>query len=196
MKLSKQAQQRLSHIEMLVMDVDGCLTRGEVIYTDTGTEAKAFNVKDGLGLRVAVSAGLKLALLTGRVSSVVQRRARDLRIADVLQRVGDKAAALRALAEEKGVPLERVAYLGDDLNDRPALRIAGLTIVPSDAAPDILAEAHIIVDARGGEGAARQAVELILRAQGKWERAVSGYLEEIAEHDRPRRSLDNPQSVG
>lgn len=186
MKINRKARQLLTSIEMLVMDVDGCLTRGEVIYTDAGAEAKVFDAKDGLGLRVAGAAGLKLALLTGRISSVVQRRAQDLHIGDVLQRVGDKEAALRTLAEGKDVALERIAYLGDDLNDRPAMRIAGLSIAPANAVREIRAEADIVLDARGGEGAARQAVELIFRAQRKWESAVEAYLQELAGRERGR----------
>ena len=187
MKITPQAQARLAHFAMLVLDVDGVLTQGEIFYTDSGTESKAFDVKDGLGLRVAVGAGLHLALLTGRSSSVVQRRARDLRLPEVLQRVGDKGTALRELAEAKGLELRQVAYMGDDLNDLPALRLAGLSIAPADAVPDVLAEVGLITDAPGGRGAARQAVELILRAQDKWEAAVAQYLAEAAERDQPRR---------
>ena len=95
MKISPALRERLAEIELLVFDVDGVLTQGDIFYTDTGVEAKAFDVKDGLGLRVASDVGLGVALMTGRTSQVVQRRARDLRIAEVLQRVGDKASALR-----------------------------------------------------------------------------------------------------
>src|SRR4030065_1035113 len=126
MKVTEALRERLAAIEWMVFDVDGVLTQGDIIYTDQGVEAKAFDAKDGLGLRVASSAGLGLAVMTGRSSRVVERRARDLHIVDVLQRVGDKAAALRELAEEKGVALERVAFMGDDFNDREAMRLVGV----------------------------------------------------------------------
>jgi 3-deoxy-D-manno-octulosonate 8-phosphate phosphatase (KDO 8-P phosphatase) len=172
----------------MVFDVDGVLTRGEIIYTDAGVEAKAFDVKDGLGIRVASDAGLGVALMTGRTSQVVQRRARDLRIAEVLQRVGDKAEALRRYAAEKEVPLERVAFMGDDLNDREAMRLAGVAIAPADAVPEIREEADLVTEARGGRGAAREAVEAVLRARGRWEEAVNRYLEGLTERDRARRA--------
>lgn len=191
MKISRDAQRRLPDIAMLVMDVDGVLTNGDIVYTDTGVEEKVFDVKDGLGLRVAATAGLQLALVTGRLSSILQRRARDLRIKTVLPRVGDKEAALRALAEDRGFPLERVAFMGDDLNDRAAMRAAGVSIAPADAVPDLLAEADVVTDAPGGKGAARQAVELILRAQGRWESAVDDYLAGLAERDAYRGPVES-----
>jgi 3-deoxy-D-manno-octulosonate 8-phosphate phosphatase (KDO 8-P phosphatase) len=178
---------RLAAVQMMVFDVDGVLTEGRIIYTDEGAEGKAFDVKDGLGLRVAADAGLTIALMTGRSSRVVERRARDLHIADVLQRVGDKAEALRRLAAEKGVPLERVAFMGDDVNDREAMRLAGVAIAPADGVQEIRDLAHLVTDACAGRGAAREAVEAVLRAQGRWEGAVDGYLRGLAKRDGARR---------
>jgi len=189
MKVTGALRERLAAIEWIVFDVDGVLTQGDIIYTDQGVEVKAFDVKDGLGFRVASSAGLHLAVMTGRSSRVVERRARDLHIFDVLQRVGDKAAALRELAEEKGVALERVAFMGDDFNDREAMRLAGVAIAPADAAAEIRELADLVTDAPGGKGAARQAVEAVLQAQGRWEEAVDGYLKGLAERERSRRTI-------
>lgn len=188
MKVTRALQERLSRIQLLVLDVDGVLTAGEIIYTDTGAEAKVFDVKDGLGIRVASDSGMTVALMTGRISQAVQRRARDLRIADVLQRVGDKAAALSQYAADKGVPLERAAFMGDDLNDLEAMRTAGMAIAPADAAPEIRREADLVTDARGGRGAAREALEVMLRAQGRWEEAVNSYLKDLVERDRAKRT--------
>ncbi len=189
MKVKGALRERLAAIELMVFDVDGVLIQGEIIYTDQGVEAKAFDAKDGLGLRVASSAGLGLAIMTGRSSRVVERRARDLLILNVLQRVGDKAAALRELAEKKGVALERVAFMGDDFNDREAMRLAGVSIAPADATAEIREQADLVTDAPGGKGAARQAVEAVLQAQGRWEEAVEKYLEGLAERERSRRAI-------
>jgi len=188
MRVSGSLRQRLAAIEMIVFDVDGVLTQGEIIYTDDGAEAKAFDVKDGLGLRVTSDVGLHLAMMTGRSSRVVERRARDLHVLNVLQRVGDKAAALRGLAEEKGLSLDRIAFMGDDFNDRDAMRSAGVSIAPADAIPEIRDLADLVTDAPGGRGAARQAVEAILHAQGRWDQAVENYLAGLAERERMRRS--------
>ena len=188
MKISRAMQERLAAIELVVFDVDGVLTQGQIIYNDQGAEAKAFDVKDGLGIRVASDAGLQVALMTGRTSQVVQRRGRDLRITDVLQRVGDKPAALRQLAAGKEIALERVAFMGDDLNDREAMRAAGVAIAPADAVLEIRKEADLVTEAEGGRGAAREAVEAILRAQGRWESAVDSYLAGLCARDRARRT--------
>jgi 3-deoxy-D-manno-octulosonate 8-phosphate phosphatase (KDO 8-P phosphatase) len=188
MKVSHGLRSRLAGVKLLVFDVDGVLTEGRIIYTDEGAEAKAFDVKDGLGVRVASAAGLQVAIMTGRASRVVERRARDLRISDVLQRVGDKAAALIRLASSKGIGLEEVAFVGDDLNDREAMRMVGVSIAPCDAVAEVREAADAVTDAAGGRGAAREAVEAILRAQDRWDEAVAAYLEGLAERDRSRRT--------
>ncbi len=188
MNITDELRQRLAGVRMLVLDVDGVLTTGSIVYTDSGEESKVFDVKDGLGIRVASEVGLQIALMTGRVSQVVQRRARDLHVQHTLQRVGDKAAALRTLAAETGLPLAGIALMGDDLNDREAMKLAGVSIAPADAVPEIVAIADLVTDAPGGRGAARQAVEAILRAQDRWEQAVEKYLQGLAERDRARRT--------
>jgi len=190
MRIAVGLRARLAAVQMMVFDVDGVLTEGQIIYTDEGAEAKAFDVKDGLGLRVAVGAGLTVVLMTGRSSRVTERRARDLHITDVLQRVGDKAEALRRLAEDKGIALERVAFMGDDVNDREAMRLAGVAIAPADAAPEIRDLAQLVTEARAGRGAAREAIEAVLRAQDRWRQAVDGYLSSLSERDRARRVAD------
>lgn len=138
---------------------------------------------------MAGEAGLTVVLMTGRASAVIQRRARDLRISDVIQRVADKAAALRKLAAEKKIPLARVAFMGDDLNDREAMKLAGAAIAPADAVEEIRALAGLVTDLPGGRGAARQAVEAILGAQDRWEAAVETYLSGLAKRDRARGGL-------
>ena len=188
MNITDELRQRLSAVRMLVLDVDGVLTTGGIVYTDSGEESKVFDVKDGLGIRVASEAGLQIALMTGRVSQVVQRRARDLHVQHTLQRVGDKAAALPTLATETGLPLASIAFMGDDLNDREAMKLAGVSIAPADAVPEIVAIADLVTDASGGRGAARQAIEAILRAQDRWEQAVEKYVQGLAERDRARRT--------
>jgi len=187
-KGSETLRARLAAIELMAFDVDGVLTQGDILYTDQGTEVKSFDVRDGLALRVASSAGMQLAIVTGRASRTVERRARDLHITDVLQRVGDKALALRQLAEEKSIPLDRIAFMGDDVNDLEAMRVVGLSIAPADAVPEVVQQAALVTEARAGRGAAREAVEAVLKAQGRWESAVSEYLEGLAERDRARRA--------
>ncbi len=188
MKIPIGLRGRLEAIQMIVFDVDGVLTNGDIIYTDDGAESKAFDVRDGLGMRVASDAGLLIVLMTGRSSHVIERRARDLHIQDVIQRVGDKAESLRHLTVEKGIPLDRVAFMGDDVNDRDAMRIAGLAIAPADAVTEIRDLAHLVTTKPGGRGAAREAVEAILRSQDRWEKAVTIYLNELSERDRARRT--------
>jgi 3-deoxy-D-manno-octulosonate 8-phosphate phosphatase (KDO 8-P phosphatase) len=186
-RVSHKLQQRLAAIKLLVFDVDGVLTQGDVTYTDEGAELKAFDVKDGLGIRVASATDLQIAIITGRTSRVVERRARDLRISDVIQRVGDKAVVLRKLSEDKGIPLEHIAFVGDDLNDREAMRLAGISIAPADAVSEIREVADLVTASPGGRGVARESVEAVLRAQSRWEQAVEDYLEGLSESDRMRR---------
>lgn len=165
----------LGRLKLLALDVDGVLTDGTIIMGPGGEVCKAFYAKDGLGISCALRCGLKLAVITGRRSPSALKRAEELGIPYLLDNVKDKYEALRTLREELGLGQEEVAFMGDDLNDLPAFRAAGLAFAPSDAAAEVMEAADVVTSSRGGRGAVREAVERILRAQGKWEPLVSGY---------------------
>jgi 3-deoxy-D-manno-octulosonate 8-phosphate phosphatase (KDO 8-P phosphatase) len=153
---------------LLVLDVDGVLTDGGVLYTPSGEETKRFFVRDGLAVGAAQQAGLAIAVISGRASAAVTRRLAELGIAEVRQGVSDKAAALAELTERLGLGSAEVAVMGDDLPDLPLMRRAGLALAPSNAVPEVRQAAHWVSRRRGGEGAVREAVELLLKARGAW----------------------------
>lgn len=157
------------------MDVDGVLTDGSIILGDAG-EAKAFFVRDGLGISVARHAGLRFAIVTGRSGTPVERRALELRIEHVVTRCRNKAVALEELAEAESLTTEQVAFIGDDWNDLHAIRIAGLSAAPADAAREVREAADVVCDAAGGRGAIRQFLEWLLEIQGGWEAAAERWL--------------------
>lgn len=168
---------RCAAIELLVLDVDGVMTDGLIVLDDRGVETKRFCVRDGAGISMWRSAGKRAAILSGRAAKVVDLRAEELGISPVLQGVKKKGARLTELAEELGVELSRVAYMGDDLPDLPALNRAGLAACPSDAAEEVKEVAQVVTSSPGGRGAVRELVELILRAQGRWDGLVADLLE-------------------
>ena len=159
-------------IRLLVLDVDGTMTDGGVYYDATGNETKKFAIKDGAGLVLARTAGIRVMICTGRESEAVRRRAADLKITDVYQNVGTKAVFLRDFMAENGYERQEVAYCGDDLNDLAAMALCGFVACPEDAAAEVKARADYICPQRGGEGAVRGAVEKILRGDGRWKDAV------------------------
>ena len=165
-------------IRCLVLDVDGVLTTGEIVYTSSGEEIKAFHAKDGLGLALAHRMGLQTAIITGRISPMVERRAKELRISHVQMGSHNKSAGLQELLHTLELEAHEVAYMGDDLNDLGIMSKVGLAMTPLDGAPEIKEVAHYICQAKGGEGAVREAVEYILKQEGLWEDAVSSYREE------------------
>lgn len=162
----------LKRIKLMVFDVDGVLTDGKLIYSDTGDTAHAFNVRDGYALVLAPKAGLTIGIISGRHSAQVARRLRELRVSHIHQAVEDKATVLRALCERVGIPPEATSFMGDDVNDLPAMRVAGLSAAPSDAAPEVhrylAANGGWRLDLPGGHGAARQLVQAVMEAQGRW----------------------------
>lgn len=167
--MERTLQQRCSSIVLLLLDVDGVLTDGSIIYSDSGTELKAFHVRDGSGLKMWQRAGKKAGIITGRSSAVVERRAAELGLSMVVQGSADKGADLdRILAMEK-LTADEVCFVGDDLPDVPALRMCGLAAAVADACPEVRQLAHYVTRASGGRGAVREVIELILRGQGKWE---------------------------
>jgi 3-deoxy-D-manno-octulosonate 8-phosphate phosphatase (KDO 8-P phosphatase) len=165
-------QERCARIDLLVLDVDGVLTDGSIIYGDDGVEVKAFHVRDGSALKLWQLAGKRSAVLTGRTSPVVQVRAAEAGITTVIQGAADKLDGLRRLLAEAPAPLERICYVGDDLPDLPVLRRVGLAVAAADACAEVVAEAQHVTRAPGGRGAVRETIELILRCQGHWQAVV------------------------
>jgi len=146
-------------IDLIVLDVDGCLTDGRIIYTDLGDEIKAFDVKDGLAVSSWVRLGHKAAIITGRHSKLLERRARELGITHLYQGVNDKAAQLLALSKELDTPLNKIAAIGDDLNDYKMLDMVGLSFTPQDGSKHIRPVVKKVCSAKGGEGAVREMIE-------------------------------------
>ncbi|MBL8419044.1 MAG: HAD-IIIA family hydrolase [Dechloromonas sp.] len=170
-------RERVSHIKLIVFDIDGVMTDGGLHYTDDGRELKTFDVQDGLGLKLLQRAGLELAIVTGRTSGVVTGRASDLGIAHVFQGVTDKRAVVGELLESLGLRWAECAFMGDDLIDLPVMAQCGLAIAPANARPLVRDRAHAVTDSAGGHGAVREAAEFILAAQGRLEGLFADYLD-------------------
>lgn len=160
---------------MLVFDVDGVLTDGGLFFGDDGQEYKSFNSRDGHGIKMLQASGVATGIITGRTSQVVLYRARNLGIQHLYQGADDKLEALNRLLENVGLEAEQLAYMGDDIVDLPVLRRCGLAITVPDAPPEVKARAHYVTTAAAGRGAAREACEFILRAQGAWEAQLALY---------------------
>ncbi len=179
-KLSLEAlQQKAKKIKLVALDMDGTLTDGSINIGGEGELFKRFNAKDGLGITTAGRHGLRVAVITGRKGPIVQRRAEELGIAeDVMSGISAKKKALLALADKYKLSLEEIAFMGDDLNDLPALLTAGLSAAPADAAEDVRRRVSYIAPHNGGRGAVRDLLELILKARGIWTAIVEEYTEE------------------
>ena len=166
----------LQKIKLLALDVDGVLTDGTIYISPAGEVFKGFNAKDGMGISCALRNNLQIAVITGRQSPIVERRCEELGIKLFMQGVKDKRLALQKMAQELGLAREEIAYMGDDLNDIPAFKASGLNFVPADGSIEVLAVADIITKAKGGRGAVREAITMILAAQDNWEQIVNSYL--------------------
>ncbi len=163
---------RAAHIKAIVFDVDGVLTDGGLWYGPTGEALKRFDVKDGHAMVLARLTGLPVALLTARTSTIVEVRAQELKLARVFQGRREKGPAFEELASELGFAPQELAYMGDDVNDLPPLGRAGLSGCPADAVPQVKEAVHFVASKPGGHGAAREFIELILHATGRWEQAL------------------------
>ena len=171
--------EKAKKIKLVALDMDGTLTDGSINIGGDGELFKRFNAKDGLGITTAVRHGLRVAVITGRKGPIVQRRAEELGIAeDVMSGISAKKKALQALADKYNLSLKEIAFMGDDLNDLPALLTAGLSAAPADAAADVRQHVSYIATHNGGQGAVRDLLELILKARGLWAAIVEEYTEE------------------
>ena len=153
-------------IRLVLLDVDGVLTDGRLFLSDSGEECKAFHSRDGHGIKMLIASGVRVGIVTGRSSRVVQRRAEDLGIAILIQGCHDKRAAVHALLIEHQISAHEAAFMGDDVIDLPAMQSVGLAVAVADAHPLVRAHAHWVTQQRGGEGAVRELCELLMHAQG------------------------------
>jgi YrbI family 3-deoxy-D-manno-octulosonate 8-phosphate phosphatase len=165
--MENHLKEKLKKIKMLVMDVDGTLTDGRVFYSKNGEEMKAFSIIDGMGIQIFQDYGYLTAIITSETSQIVTARAMKLKIDNVLLGSKDKKKDLIDLANELNLSLEEVAFMGDDIIDIPALKIAGFSACPADAVKYVRDNVDYICSRSGGNGAVRELIELILEMQGK-----------------------------
>ena len=169
------AEDRASLVRLLALDVDGVMTDGQIYYSSSGDEIKAFNIKDGLGIKLLQNAGVKVAIITGRKSEIVARRAQELGIENVIQGREDKREALLELCRQNELEIGECAYMGDDLPDLGAISDAGLGMTVADASPVVRKAADWVSRQNGGSGAVREACEFILSSRGALSALESGF---------------------
>lgn len=174
--MNRDLQQRAKAIKLAIFDVDGVLTDGRLYFLTDGSEFKTFNTLDGQGIKMLINSGVRTAIISGRSTPVVEKRANNLGIQHLYQGREDKLVVLDELLGELGLNYAQVAYLGDDLPDLPVIRRVGLGMAVANAAGFVRQHAHGVTEARGGEGAAREFCELIMRAQGSLDAALDAYL--------------------
>jgi 3-deoxy-D-manno-octulosonate 8-phosphate phosphatase (KDO 8-P phosphatase) len=164
-------------VKLLILDVDGVLTDGSIILDNNENEYKMFHVRDGHGIKMLIRAGIKVALITGRYSRVVERRANELGISDVFQKCFDKRVPYRQLAEKYSANDQEIAYVGDDLVDIPVMKKCGFSVTVSDAEEEVKAHASMITKRGGGKGAVREVCDLLLIAKGIWRDIIDEYTQ-------------------
>ena len=185
---------RAASVRLLCLDVDGVLTDGTVALDDLGHETKRFNAKDGLGISLWRRLGGEVAVITGRAGLAVRHRLEELGVRHLYSGSHDKLHDLRAAAGACGVPLEAVAFVGDDLPDLPAMRACGYPVAVHDAAAEVRAAAAFVTSAPGGRGAVREAVEHLLRTQDRWNDALAIFDAAAAPGARAGGVGDRPRS--
>ena len=172
----EELARRARALDWLLFDVDGVLTDGSLVYGTEGEQWKVFHVRDGVGLKLAKEAGLKIGILSGRGNAALEARAREIGFDALIQNHHDKDTAFTAFLAEHAATPERVAYAGDDLLDLPVIRRCGLSFAPADAVPEVRQRVHRVLGSSGGRGAVREMCELVLRARGHWDELVAHLL--------------------
>ena len=171
-----ELKEKAEKVKLIILDVDGVLTDGKIIYDSEGREIKAFNIHDGHGIRLLSSAGIKTAIITGRQSKVVEIRAAELGITDVYQKARNKNSVYKELLNRYQLNDENAAFIGDDLIDLSILRSVGFAVAVFNAVDEVKEYAHMVTKKSGGEGAVREVIDFIIKAQGKWDRLIEGYI--------------------
>lgn len=173
---TNEIRQRAARLKLLLMDCDGVLTDGRIELLENGDESKTFHTRDGHGIVLMHRAGLHTGIISGRSSTLVERRARELGMRHIRQGTWDKIKDYVELIAEAGVEDTEVAFVGDDVTDIPLMQRAGFAVAVADAVPETLAAAHYVTKLPGGFGAVREVCELILKAQGHWDDLMKRYI--------------------
>ena len=174
----------ISHLPIVIFDVDGVLTNGQIIYDNQGNELKAFDVKDGHGLKLLQRAGIKIGIITGRSSDVVRLRAKELGIEILYQGALRKLEPYLEILSEQGLTDDQVAYVGDDVIDLPILRRVGFSATVADAVPEVPPLVDYVASRPGGRGAVREICDLLLRASGQWDELTKKYFDPVSDSVR------------
>ena len=175
MKLNSDLERKARKVRLVLMDVDGVMTDGSILFFGDSTELKVFHVLDGIGIRLAQRAGLEIGVITGRRSEAVERRCRELGITELHQGDWRKLPIFEKILERRGLDAEEVCFIGDDLVDLPILRRVGLAVTVPAARSEVMEAADAVTDLPGGRGAVRDALEAVLKAQGRWEELLLLY---------------------
>jgi 3-deoxy-D-manno-octulosonate 8-phosphate phosphatase (KDO 8-P phosphatase) len=170
--------ERARKIKMLILDCDGVLTDGRILITADGDEMKSFDVKDGHAIVMFHRAGFRSGIISGRKSAVVQKRVNELGIHHLHEMAWVKTEPYEAILAEEGLRDEAICYVGDDVVDIPLLRRAGLAVAVADAVDEVKAYSHFVTKREGGRGAVREVIELILKAQDKWDELMTRYTKD------------------
>jgi 3-deoxy-D-manno-octulosonate 8-phosphate phosphatase (KDO 8-P phosphatase) len=169
--------EKAKNIKLLACDIDGVLTRGEIIVFEDGEEVKIWNVKDGMGYNLLskIYPRVKTAWITGRSSLQVDNRAREMTIDYLIQNCMNKKESIIKIVEEENLELSQIAYVGDDITDIPVLKIVGFSSCPANACADVKNVAKFVSSLDGGNGVVREVIEIIMKASGKWEKVLEGF---------------------
>lgn len=170
-------KERFAAVRILALDVDGVLTDGSMIYGPDDEQIKVFSAHDGLGIRLAREAGLEVVIVTGNSSKAVEHRAKHLGFSGIFQMARYKADAIKEICARWGVSAHEVAFIGDDLNDLPAFDSGCLAIAVANATDEVKSRAAYVTSKKGGAGAIREVIELVLKSQNRWEEAVQSFLD-------------------
>lgn len=175
--LAMNLDQQLQPIELILSDVDGVLTDGKIIFDNQGIETKQFHIRDGQGIRLWQKAGYRFGLITLRSSHIVKVRAEELGCEIIRQGAGDKLVATQEILAELGLAAEQTCYIGDDLPDLPVVRAVGFGVAVADACAELREAADYVTAGGGGSGAVRETIELVLKAQRRWEDVIQSYMQ-------------------
>ncbi len=174
--IAPNLKERLLKIKIVLLDNDGVLTDGRIVYGDYGDELKFFDVQDGFGMTLLKRAGFPVVIVSGKKSRINIRRAKELEISKIFQKATDKLKVFEKIIKKYKAAPEEVLYVGDDLIDLPILRRVGFAAAVSNAVPDVKEVAHYVTERAGGRGAVREVIDLLLKTQGKWDAVTSRYF--------------------